>query len=76
MKTNTKTQHEESTYALLVRSQEEDRSVPETAIYLLLMLTMAFAGWQTVQQRFELPRIGLLGSVPIAQVEQAVRPSA
>ena len=35
MKTMNYCQHEESTYALLVRSSEEERSLPETAVYVL-----------------------------------------
>lgn len=64
------TEHEESTYALLMRSQEEERSIPETAVYLLLILAMTFSVWQTAQQRFQLPSIGLLQSEPIVQVAE------
>lgn len=74
MKTNTT--HEESTYALLMRSQEEERSIPETAVYLLLILTMAFSVWQTAQQPFQLPTIGLLQGTPIVQVTGKLNPPA
>lgn len=74
MKTNTT--HEESTYALLMRSQEEERSIPETAVYLLLILTMAFSVWQTAQQPFQLPTIGLLQGTPIVQVSGKLNPPA
>ena len=74
MKTNTT--HEESTYALLMRSQEEERSIPETAVYLLLILTMAFSFWQTAQQPFQLPTIGLLQGTPIVQVTGKLNPPA
>ncbi len=67
MKTKTTTEHEESTYALLVRSQEEERSLPETGVYFLLILCMAFSVWETAQQPFQLPTIGLLQSSPLAQ---------
>ncbi len=67
MKTMNTTEHEESTYALLVRSEEEERSLPETGVYLLLILCMAFSVWQTAQQPFHLPRIGLLQGDAIAQ---------
>jgi len=60
-------QHEESTYALLVRSAEEERSLPETAVYLLLVLCTVFSIWQSAQQPFKLPSIGLLQMSPVAQ---------
>lgn len=69
------TEHEESTYALLMRSQEEERSIPETAVYALLILAMAFSVWQTAQQRFQLPSIGLLQDAPIAQVTETSNPA-
>ena len=74
MKPNTT--HEESTYALLVRSQEEERSFPETAVYLLLILTMTFSVWQSAQQPFQLPSIGLLKGTPIVQAAKISNPSA
>ncbi len=75
MNNDTNTQHEESTYALLVRSQEEERSLPETGVYLLLILTMAFAVGQMAQQRFQLPSIGLLQGTPIVQMAEKPDPS-
>lgn len=68
MNTTTNQQHEESTYALLVRSEAEERSIPETGVYLLLILTMAFSVWQSTQQRFQVPSIGLLPKAPVVQV--------
>lgn len=68
MNTTTQTQHEESTYALLVRSQAEERSILETGVYLLLILTMAFSVWVSAQQRFHVPSIGLLQKAPVVQV--------
>ena len=76
MKTTTYVPHEESTYALLMRAQEEERSLPETAVYLLLILTMAFSVWQSVQQPFRLPSIGLLQDGPIVQITQPTNPPA
>ena len=75
MKTTTRARHEESTYARLVRSQGEERSLPETGIYLLLILTMAFSVWQSAQQRFQLPTIGLLRGAPVVQLEKNASPS-
>ena len=45
----------ESTYALLVRSDEKERSVSETVIYLLLIVSMAFSIWQAAQMRVTVP---------------------
>jgi len=67
MKNTNYIEHEESTYALLVRSQEEERSLPETGVYLLLILTMAFTAWQAALQPFRLPNIGLLQGTPVVQ---------
>ncbi len=68
-------EHEESTYALLIRSQQEDRSIPETAVYALLILTVTFSVWQTAQQRFQLPNIGLLQGTPIVQMTASTDPN-
>ena len=57
MKTMNPTQHEESAYAMLVRSEKEERSLPETGVYLLLILCTAFAVWQSAQQPFKLPNV-------------------
>ena len=45
----------ESTYALLLRSEEKERNVFETAVYLLLIATMAFSYWQATSQRVTIP---------------------
>ncbi len=68
MNTMKNNQHEESTYALLIRSQAEERSIPEAGVYLLLILTMAFSVWQSAQQRFVVPRIGVVQNAPMVQV--------
>jgi hypothetical protein len=57
-------QHE-STYALLVRSEEKERTVLETAVVILCALSAIAAIWQFAQQPIVLPR----DAVPtIAQV--------
>ncbi len=53
------TQHEESTYALLVRSEEKGRGVLETVLYTLFILSAVFTMWQFAQQRIEVPAAGL-----------------
>lgn len=76
MKTKMKPETTESTYALLVRSANEDRSLPESAVYLLLILCTVFSVWQSAHQRFELPSFGLIQSAPIAAVATERVPGA
>jgi hypothetical protein len=45
----------ESTYAMLVRSDEKERSVSETMIYVLLILSMLFAVCQVALMRVTVP---------------------
>ena len=76
MTTMNPTQHEESTYALLVRSEHEERSLPESGVCLLLIVCTAFAVWQSARQPFNVPYLGLLQSAPIAQVATQSGPHA
>jgi hypothetical protein len=46
----------ESTYALLVRSEEKERSMFESAAYLVFILSAVFSIWQMVQQPVSLPK--------------------
>ena len=50
-----KTETFESTYAMLIRSEEKERSFSETAIYLLLILSTVFSIWQAVHQPVTVP---------------------
>ncbi len=68
--------HEETAYALLIRSQREEGSLPETAVYLLLIMTMAFSVWQSALQLADLPRIGLLRPTPMVQAAETPQPAA
>ena len=45
----------ESTYALLMRSEEKERSLFETIVYGLFMLSAVAAIWQFAQQPLDLP---------------------
>jgi len=54
-----KDQHEESTYALLIRSKEKKRDLLELTIHPTLMLGAIFAIWQLVQQPINIPAAGL-----------------
>ena len=71
MKPHTTTSEEfESTYALLVRSEEKERSVSENVIYLLLILSAVFSIWQVAQQPFRLPTSFVLRTTPLAQTAE------
>jgi len=49
----------ESTYALLIRSEEKNRNVIEMAIYPILILGAVIAIWQFAQQPVNMPPAGL-----------------
>lgn len=74
MKPHTATSEEfESTYALILRSEEKERSVSETVIYLLLILSAVFSIWQVAQQPFRVPTNLIIRSAPFAQTTEAQR---
>jgi hypothetical protein len=61
----------ESTYALLVRSEEKERNLFETAIYVLFVLCAVFSVWQFAHQPITIPtHIGVSEST-IAVVDTA-----
>ena len=66
--TRTKYQTSQSTYALLVHSQEEENSAYETAIYMLLTLIAIFSIWQVAQQPLRSQVTAISQSVSTAQV--------
>jgi hypothetical protein len=71
--TNTTDQPEnqhESTYALLIRSEEKSRNVFEVAIYPFLMLGPLIAIWQFAQQPINIPPAGLNGGDCIGCVDE------
>ena len=45
----------ESTYALIVRSEEKERSIFEGAVYFAVVLSALFSIWQVAKQPVELP---------------------
>ena len=53
--TNTHRKAADVTYAVLLRSEQEERSVAESAVYLLFMLCAVFAIWQVARQPITLP---------------------
>jgi hypothetical protein len=56
----------ESTYALLVRSEEKNRSLLETLVCAILILSSVFSIWQFVQQPVRIPAAGLQGPPCVA----------
>lgn len=51
--------HEESTYALLVRSEEKSRTALETVAYTTCILSVIAAIWQFAHQPVNIPAQGL-----------------
>jgi hypothetical protein len=49
----------ESTYALLVRSEEKGRGILETALYAILILSVVFTISQFAQHSVKIPAAGL-----------------
>ncbi len=68
-------QHNESTYALLIRSEEKSRNVIEMAICPILILGAVIAIWQFAQQPVNIPAAGLDAGGCVACVDdlRAVR---
>ena len=68
MKTNTiSADGFESTYALLVRSEEKDRSVFENIAYFIFILSVVFSIWQAARQPVTVPAAGLIHTTSVAQ---------
>jgi hypothetical protein len=55
MKTKTHSQGFESTYALIVRSEEKERCIFEGAVYFAVVLSALFSIWQAATQTVLLP---------------------
>ena len=51
--------HQESTYALLVRSEEKSRSALETVLYSTCILSVIVAIWQFAHQPVNIPAAGI-----------------
>jgi hypothetical protein len=63
-------QHKESTYALLIRSEEKSRDVIEMAICPILILGAVIAIWQFAQQPVGIPSTGLKGADCVVCVDE------
>ena len=60
--------HQESTYSLLVRSEEKNRSVLETVVYTTIILSVLVAIWQFAHQPVQIPTddTGIVGVSEVA----------
>jgi hypothetical protein len=58
----------ESTYALLVRSEEKSRSRLEVLVYALFLLSAVFSIWQFAHQNVAFP-IDKLATAPASAIE-------
>ena len=63
--------HEESTYALLVRSEEKNRGVLEIVLYASIALSALVSIWQFAQQPVELSAPGLIGQSHTVVIDEA-----
>jgi hypothetical protein len=57
----------ESTYALLVRSEERERGMFEGVAYLIFILSAIFSIWHLAQQPIELPKDSVIHTTTTAQ---------
>ena len=64
---NTNLKTADSTYAVLVRSEQEERSAVETAVYLLFIVSAVFSIWQVARQPITLPVDAATQRAAIAQ---------
>jgi hypothetical protein len=60
----------ESTYALLVRSEEKKLSIFEGAVYFAVVLSALFSIWQVAKQPIDLP----LTTVHTTAISQSATP--
>jgi hypothetical protein len=58
--------HEESTYALLIRSEEKSRGVFETVAYTTVVFSAIFAIGQFAQHPVKIPAAGLQPGLAVA----------
>jgi hypothetical protein len=65
--------HNQSTYALLVRSEEKSRSALETIAYSTCILSVVAAIWQFAHQPVNLPTSGIEPGT-IAEAVQCTSP--
>lgn len=66
----------ESTYALLVRSEEKERNMFEGAAYLAFILSAVFSIWHVAHQPVELPKGDVIHTTSYAQSANPSQPRA
>ncbi len=66
----------ESTYAMILRSEEKERSISEIAVYAVLIMSTVFSVWQLGQYPFMVPTSLRTHSSSIAQSIDSQRPRA
>ncbi len=64
---NTNRKAADSTYAVLVRSEHEERSLAESAVYLLFIVSAVFSIWQVAHQPITFPADAAMQRATIAQ---------
>ena len=57
----------ESTYALLVRSEDKERGMFESAAYLIVILSAVFSIWNVAHQPIALPKGDVIHTTSLAQ---------
>ncbi|MFL6589012.1 MAG: hypothetical protein ACJ8M4_02450 [Chthoniobacterales bacterium] len=68
MKTNTQSAAGfESTYALIIRSEEKERGIFEGAAYIVVVVSALFSIWQVARQPIALPEGPILHTTSITQ---------
>jgi len=68
MKQNTLTiEGFESTYALLIRSEEKERNLFENVAFLIFILSAVFSIWHMALQPVELPKDGVIHTTSVTQ---------
>lgn len=71
----TTTRPEQSTYALLVRSEDREQSVSETVIYMLLIVCAAFSMWFAAHQPVRLPIGAVIHTAVAAEAVETAQPA-
>jgi hypothetical protein len=57
----------ESTYALLMRSEEKERNLFEAVAYLIFILSAVFSIWYTAQGPIDMPIYGAAHTTSVTQ---------
>lgn len=63
----------ESTYALIVRSENKGRNMCEGAAYLALILSAVFSIWQVAQQPVAFPKGNVIHATTARSIETQQR---